>query len=846
MEKRYTWLDSVKAFAILAILYNHLVEKTGVTAWFTYPSYNWPSLGWRLENILPAGENAFFSFVKFAGLLGDSGAGVFILVSGFALTLSSLKKKKTRISFQSFFRERLWRIFPLYLLIHVLVNFLAIYVHEPFDPFSISNFLSLLGLRFTDRLFFYLSPSWWFIWLILQLYLVFPLIYNFLQKRGIFIFLMGILFFTFLSRGAGLLGVTWNSSLYYWSMGLFFGTRLAEFGLGMALAKMFHEKNFLVHLEENRPRYSWYSLGIYFIGLVFSFFYLTTLASNLFVTLGLFGIFFFLSTFLEKYDLITKSLSWIGKYSFGIFLLHHPFILWSEQYLPFNSLLSSIIGMVISIFLAVFLQYLVSKIQWLQQNLIRKVTPGKPFSSINRFLTLFTISYIVFFMLGTIFIKNFMPGKYQQLFFLSLVILVAPIELIFMKISSFLRLVRMVAITLSVLFLFVFTEKWVPVFPLFFLTTILLAAFAYWISRKHEISLAIGLIFSFILVGALEQYLSKKYPLEAGEWGEFPALEKDPLTTYNLKPNFNGILHYNNYKYRLKTNSHGLVSPGNSYSFKDTGEFRILVVGDAFTMPEGVEYQFSYTHLLSRELEKKPGLYRVINAGVTGFGPLEILGQIKKHLPLIQPDLVIWQFFINEFEEINVSKEERLKSIGLIHKESKVKDLLDRSQFAEHVNRLKIKSTKKERDIYNYNKSLAYFYDKSANVYDEETILKLKECISSIKKSVKKFDANLLILFVPGQLAVSSPEHIDYYPHHLDISSPRFDFELPNRIFNLVAYEKEISYIDLTDTLKQHPVQPVYFPESWHWNKEGHQVVANFIMKNPIFKKELPGNESPK
>jgi len=90
-----------------------------------------------------------------------------------------------------------------------------------------------MGLRFTDSLFFYISPAWWFVWLILQLYLVFPFLFRLLNRFGVKPFLLIAIGFTFLSR---LFGLLFSGSLYFWMTGIFFGTRLAEFCLGMASA----------------------------------------------------------------------------------------------------------------------------------------------------------------------------------------------------------------------------------------------------------------------------------------------------------------------------------------------------------------------------------------------------------------------------------------------------------------------------------------------------------------------------------------------------------------------------------------------------------------------------------
>ncbi len=81
---------------------------------------------------------------------------------------------------------------------------------------------------------YYFAPAWWFIGLILQLYLVFPLLVVLLRRLGAGRFLVLTLSTSLVIRLAGL--YAFHSYLDAWSRGAVFITRLPEFVLGMALA----------------------------------------------------------------------------------------------------------------------------------------------------------------------------------------------------------------------------------------------------------------------------------------------------------------------------------------------------------------------------------------------------------------------------------------------------------------------------------------------------------------------------------------------------------------------------------------------------------------------------------
>ena len=52
------WLEGLKAFAILGILLNHLVEEFGPGPWFTNPNGRWQPLADRLRTFYPSDEQS--------------------------------------------------------------------------------------------------------------------------------------------------------------------------------------------------------------------------------------------------------------------------------------------------------------------------------------------------------------------------------------------------------------------------------------------------------------------------------------------------------------------------------------------------------------------------------------------------------------------------------------------------------------------------------------------------------------------------------------------------------------------------------------------------------------------
>jgi hypothetical protein len=87
--------------------------------------------------------------------------------------------------------------------------------------------------------------------------------------------------------------------------------------------------------------------------------------------------------------------------------------------------------------------------------------------------------------------------------------------------------------------------------------------------------------------------------------------------------------------------------------------------------------------------------------------------------------------------------------------------------------------------------------------------------------------ARLLILFVPGAVAVSSPRDIDYFPWDVNLQdSSLYDLQRPWKNLRQLTQALDIAAYDLGPFLRMYPQQPVYFPASWHWNSDGHRAVA--------------------
>jgi lysophospholipase L1-like esterase len=95
------------------------------------------------------------------------------------------------------------------------------------------------------------------------------------------------------------------------------------------------------------------------------------------------------------------------------------------------------------------------------------------------------------------------------------------------------------------------------------------------------------------------------------------------------------------YRVALSQDRHGFrLTPVPS----ERSRARVLVIGDSFTHAREVSDDKTYYFLLSRALPADVFAY-----GVAGYGTLQEYLALRKLLPIVRPDLIIWQYCPNDF-----------------------------------------------------------------------------------------------------------------------------------------------------------------------------------------------------
>jgi lysophospholipase L1-like esterase len=161
-------------------------------------------------------------------------------------------------------------------------------------------------------------------------------------------------------------------------------------------------------------------------------------------------------------------------------------------------------------------------------------------------------------------------------------------------------------------------------------------------NRQRLFQVLVPLATCILTLGAIELALAIFHPVPFSiETNMY--FESDPYTGYRLKPGGSGT-------YQM-----GIPGVANSHGHRDVevtlkkpaGVFRILVLGDSFTVGSNVRQEEAYPEVLERGLKREYGPdIEVVNAAVGGWDPLQYAQYFEHYGVQFEPDLILVGFFV--------------------------------------------------------------------------------------------------------------------------------------------------------------------------------------------------------
>lgn len=259
---------------------------------------------------------------------GALGVDIFVILSGYLLALSCLRKES--VQWVPFLKKRFLRIAPLYWFAIISILFLESLIGDGGEIINMQSVLyHFLGIHGLTQYIFDLQGAWWFLTLILQLYLVFPVAWYISKKFRFSTVLISSLTLTILARFVPFANVDGNYSLFAF---------LPDFIIGIGMANKLPKLECTLSIKG--ALYCIVALLAFVAGIQQDTTIIFGYAYGLlrpFVSFGLFlAMCYVCNLFLLHHDMLVQPLSTYGKYSYAIYLFHRPLIYkWVTLTTPF-------------------------------------------------------------------------------------------------------------------------------------------------------------------------------------------------------------------------------------------------------------------------------------------------------------------------------------------------------------------------------------------------------------------------------------------------------------------------------------------------------------------------------
>lgn len=228
-------VDHVRAFASLLVVFHH-------SFWLIHRKYDPPGL---TNDTWIRTDNPIYSLAIETHIV----VSLFFVLSGFMFSLAGDGRQ---IAYGRFLRNRMLRVFPLYL---TLIFFGMAVFPERVNLVGFLSSATIMGNSIASLNLWPVSTTFWTVAIELQFYLIFPFLNEFLNREGARP-LVYLLLFSIALRLVGFLIGNTIRDLNYWHL----PGRIDAFLLGMIAARIYRQRN----LEQLRSWWMIPALGAFF------------------------------------------------------------------------------------------------------------------------------------------------------------------------------------------------------------------------------------------------------------------------------------------------------------------------------------------------------------------------------------------------------------------------------------------------------------------------------------------------------------------------------------------------------------------------------------------------------
>lgn len=312
---------------------------------------------------------------------------------------------------------------------------------------------------------------------------------------------------------------------------------------------------------------------------------------------------------------------------------------------------------------------------------------------------------------------------------------------------------------------------------------------------------------------------------------------------YRLRPNTRTRFVTAEFDTEIAINEQG-VRDDEPIGPKPPNERRIVVLGDSLVLSVQVQLRQTFCRLLQDGLNAAGGpvRYRVINAGVQGYGPVEELLFFRRVARAFQPDLVITTIFVGNDAEEAVATASKLRGeaaaaisdttvTGLrrLVRRSMVLQLL-RLRVVSITDRLPQWGAPPEPPLQSYAEQPAARIDEGLRIS--------RECVQAIVDEAAAVGAKSMIVLMPARFQVDDPDY-GRLKDAVESTGGKLVRDAATTRFNEALAPIPVPRFDVLPALRAAlPGPDVFFQQTVHLTPRGHAIVAqalgDFIVRNGL------------
>jgi hypothetical protein len=301
----------------------------------------------------------------------------------------------------------------------------------------------------------------------------------------------------------------------------------------------------------------------------------------------------------------------------------------------------------------------------------------------------------------------------------------------------------------------------------------------------------------------------------------------DPYTGFRTEPN--GVGHFRR-GIPANANSHGHRDDEVAVK-KDPGTYRIMVLGESFTLGTGVRQEEAYPQVLEKVInEHSPLRIEIINAAVDGWDPFQYAQYYEHYGRQFEPDMVLVGFFVGDDSYSPVAQVTEVMSRRVTRTEGPASPPLG----VNLVRLLKSNSRSSDEARKSCDDFGAGYLDLQRERLANHVKLEPKQFfgaqnaltqIKRIKELAEKGSARFAVILIPDESQLNERLR-DVLLGNKDRTP--YDFGMPQLMLTALFRKNDIPTIDLLP-FAQKDSRCLYMNDG-QWTSEGHAMAASALV----------------